>query len=450
MADQQPEILAQHCTEAELNEEAVSYWTRAARQSMERHAVIEATAQARRGLAVMMRLPDGPARWRQELELTSVLAGSLNASIGAAAPETGQVYVRARKLCMRLGETAALVPVLSGLSAHHAQRCELAAMREIGQELLRLGDEEKDISCQLHGHREMGGCLYWLGEFLLARKHLERALDLYIPQVHRSMISVDGFDTRGVSLSNLSYTLFILGYPHQARSRSLEALSWARDLKHPHVLAHALAMALAYNMACGNVATAWEVVEELRALASEHGFHIWGASAKVHQGLVLAQRGDRSQGLALAREGLIERRVTGAVLWKPFALGFMASACASMGQVDEALHLLDDALQIAETTGERHFDAELHRFKGECLAAQCQTEAEASFQMAVGVAQQQDARMWELRASMSLARLWRDQGKRTEARDLLAPIYNWFTEGFDTPVLQEAKALLDCISWNSL
>jgi predicted ATPase len=445
MADQQPEILAHHCTEAELNEEAVTYWTRAARQSMERHAMIEATAQARKGLAVLMRLPDGPTRWRQELELTSVLAGSLNASIGASAPETGEVYVRARKLCMRLGETAALVPVLSGLAFHHAQRCELAAIREIGQELLRLGDEEKDISCQMHGHRVMGSCLYWLGEFLPARKHLEQALDLYVPQAHKSMIPVIGFDVRGASLSNLSYTLLILGYPHQARSRSLEALRWPRDLNYPHVLAHALTMASFYNLACGNVGTAQGAVQELLALALEQGFRVWGAYAKINQGLVLAQRGDRSQGLALAREGLVEKAATGSALWRPFELGFMARACAGMGQVDEALHLLDDALQIAETTGERHFDAELHRFKGECLAARCQTEAEASFQMAVEVAQQQDARMWELRASMSLARLWRGQGKHTEAYKLLGPIFGWFTEGFDTPDLKEAKALLDLL-----
>jgi predicted ATPase len=205
-------------------------------------------------------------------------------------------------------------------------------------------------------------------------------------------------------------------------------------------------MASYYNLARGDVGAAQEVVREFLAVASERGFEFWSATAKVLRGLVLAEHGEKAQGLALARKALIDKSAqTGSTLWEPFYLGFMARACDGMGQVDEALELLVEALHIAAETGERHFDAELHRLRGECLVAHRPREpgeAEVSFRRAVQVAQQQNARMWELRASTSLARLWRDQGKRTEARDLLAPIYGWFTEGFDTPDLKEAKALL--------
>jgi class 3 adenylate cyclase/predicted ATPase len=444
LVEQQPEIVAQHCTDAELIAEAITYWSKAARQSLARYATIEAVAHARRGLNAVMSRPDSAARWRQELELQSVLAGALNASIGAAAEETGRVYARARVLAERIGDTAALAAVLCGQSAHHAQRCELAANLEVGEDLLRLGAKENDATCRMIGHRVKGSSLYWLGEFVAARDQLEHALRLYDPEAHRTMIAIGGFDSRSTALSNLSYVLFILGYPDAALLQSRRALSWARELNHPHVLIHALSMASCYNLARGAVEAAEDVTRESLDLAAEQGFHFWAARARVVQGLVLAERGEKPRGLALARKCLADKAPVSA-LWRPFYLGFMAKACDAIGQGDEALDLLAEALKIAENTGERHYEAELHRLRGECLATHRhgqQAEAETSYLRAMTVAQRQQAKLWELRASLSLARLWRDQGKRTEARELLAPIYGWFTEGFEMPDLMEANALL--------
>jgi class 3 adenylate cyclase/predicted ATPase len=446
MLDQQPEILAQHCTQAELKTKAITYWTQAARLSMARYATVEAAAQASKGLDVVMRRPDDAARWREELALQSALAGALNASVGASTQKTGQAYARARMLCTRLNDTATLVSVLGGLAAHHTQRCELGAARKIGEELLRLGEKENNAACQSEGHRLLGSCLYYLGELVAVREHLERALSLYVPEAHQSMISVGGFDTRERALSHLSYVLFVLGYPCQASSRAREALRWARELNNPHVLVPALAAASRLNVVRRTDAAAQEVVEEMIGIATEQRFRLWLASAQVSYGIVLARQNKPRDGLAISQKGIADGEVIGVALFRPYALGAVAQIYETQERYDEALATWDSALATVERTGERNYEAELHRFRGEWLRASRPAEhdeAEVSLRRAIAVADGQHAKMWELRASTSLARLWRDQGKRTEARDLLAPIYGWFTEGFDTPDLTVAKALLE-------
>jgi predicted ATPase len=311
--------------------------------------------------------------------------------------------------------------------------------------LLRLGENENDIACRLQGHRTIGSNLYWRGEFHASLENLERALSLYVPEAHRPMISVAGFDPRSVALSDSSGVLFILGYPDRALSRSSQALSWARELNHPHALVHALSCISIYNMLRRAFIEAKETLDEEIALAMEHRISFWMPFANLMLGRVLAVRGELTRGLALSRNSLADMTAAHQGLFRPFSLALIAQSCACAGRIDEALDLLADALETVERTGERQSEAELHRLKGEWLLAYRERPdvVEDCLARAISVAQRQDAKMFELRAAASLARLWRDQGKRDAARELLAPVYGWFTEGFDTRDLKETKALLE-------
>jgi predicted ATPase len=319
-------------------------------------------------------------------------------------------------------------------------------MRQISLDLLCLGEQLSDAASELVGHRSMALCLYHLGEFRSAQEHLERVLGLYVPGAHHPLASIAAFDMRAAALSYLSLSLLILGHPEQARHWSEQALTWSRSLQHPHTLAFSLNYACYFHL-LGRAGSSVEgVLEELRWLAVEQRFPIWLVGADIMGGYVLALHGRAADGLALARKGLTERKATGSNWHETFLLGLLAPTAHSAGQPDEAHSLLDAALAMADRTGERWYEAELHRVKGDLQLTQGhrdQVAAETSFRQAVTVARNQDARFWELRAATSLGRLWAKQGKRREAHDLLAPIYGWFTEGFDTADLKDAKALLD-------
>ena len=446
LAKSRPELLAHHAAEAGLVEKAVLYWERAARLSAERSAMVEAVAQSRNGLDLLERLPDDAGRSRKELELQTTLAAALVATVGNAAVETGQAYARARTLCEQLGDTTTLVPVLSGLSTYHQTRSDFAALRETASDLLRLGEQLHDPASELVGNRSMGLCLYHLGEFRPAREHLERVLSIYVPGAHHLLTSIAAFDMRAAALSYLSLSLLIVGYPEQARHWNEQALLWSRSLRHPHNLAFSLNYAAFYHL-LGRVAPRpEEIIDELSALAAEQRFPVWLAGAGIMRGYLLAERGEAAEGLPHARKGLAERRATGSSWHETYFLGLLASIAQDAGEPAEALSLLEAGLAMVDRTGERWFEAELHRLRGQCLIAQQQdarTAAEVCFRRAMDAAQKQQAKLWELRAATSLARLWRDEGKRAEARDLLAPVYDWFTEGFDTADLKDAKALLD-------
>jgi predicted ATPase len=294
----------------------------------------------------------------------------------------------------------------------------------------------------------MGANLYWRGEFRASLGHLERALSLYVPEAYRPMMSVVGFDARSVALSYSTCVLFILGYPSRALSRSRDTLSWARELNYPHALVHSLNTISTYNLVRCTDTEAKAMLEEQVALAEEHRISFWLPFATLMLGRVLALQGETARGLGLSRKSFADMTATHQALFTPFNLALIAQTCESVGQIDEALDLLADALEAVERTGERHSEAELHRLKGEWLLVHRRQpgEAEDSLKRALAVARRQDAKMFELRAATSVARLWRDQGKRHEARDLLAPVYGWFAEGFDTLDLKGAKALLDELS----
>ena len=443
MVEQQPELLAHHCTQARLVEKAIAYWEQAGRKSLARSANTEAAVQLRKGLHEVSSLPASRQRWQQELGLQSTLGAALVASLGSAAPETGQSYARARELCEELGETKALIPVLSGLGTYHQTRAEYPLMREVAQKLLDRGEEQRDTASSLVGHRSMGICLHQLGEFAAAGEHFERVLRLYSAERHRALASIAAYDMRAVALSYLGWDLFILGQPDQARDLEDQALIWSRRLQHPHTIAFVLVYAALLNLLRCNHHNAEERLRELSLFATDHRFPVWLALADVMQGYVLAARGEAAEGLTLARKGWAAATATGLRWNRTFYLALLAATCERAGQTDEAFELLGAGLEAVEETGERWFEAELQRHRGEWLVKHGEdSEAEACFRCALAVARRQHARLWELQAASSLARFLYDGGRGDEAGDLLTPVLANFAEGVQIPALHEARALL--------
>jgi predicted ATPase len=441
-ADTQPELLAHHCVQAGLTERAVEYWTKAGQLSLARSAMLEAVAQLSRGLEALRALPASLERDRRELDLQVALGGAQVAAKGWAATETGETYTRARELCERIDDRAQLLPVLWGLTVFHVNSGNPGAGREIAEEMLRLALRQDDLAAQVASRRALSGALYHLGRWPSARQHLERVIELYDALPNRPPASLYTVDHRAMALAFLVPTLFGLGYPSQARVQRHEALAYARELAHPHSHALVLTFLCKFHALAHEWEAAQDLAQVLIALSTDQGFPHYLATGQILGGCALAALGQTREGFALYNRGSVVVRV-GIPLYR----GVLAKACHAMGEVRQALHLLDEVLDRAERTGERWFEAELHRLKGEVLMSKRDgAEAEGSLQRAVHVAREQSAKMWELRAATSLARLWRGQGRRAEGHDLLAPVYGWFSEGFDTTDLKEAKALLDDLS----
>ena len=301
-------------------------------------------------------------------------------------------------------------------------------------------------------HGSLGVTLFFLGEFAAARAHLEEAIALYDPEQHRSLASLYAADTGVASLCFAAVTLWMLGYPDQALERSHQGLTLAQEITHPHSLAYALVLAASLHQCYREVHVIQELAEGSIALSTEQKFAQWLALGTVLRGWVLATQGQGEAGITQMRHGLAAYRATGAEVGRPSYLALLAEAYGKVEQPEDALTILTEALALVDKTGEHSYEAELYRLKGELLQ---QSEGgvrhgewtpEECFRRALSIARQQQAKSWELRAAMSLARLWQRQGKRAEARELLAPIYGWFTEGLDTADLQEAQALLEALA----
>jgi predicted ATPase len=446
--DTQPEILAQHYGEAGLAEKSVAYWRNAARRSAARSAMPEAAAQLQEALKQLALLPDAPERQQQELEFCSDLGVVLRAVKGIAAPEAGYVHARARRLCEQLGFPSQFLKVLYGQSQYHAYRGELDLALRLDEELLGLSRQRSDSSGMISGLYTSGHNLMYSGKFAASRSRLEEAIALeeavalHDPSFDRVIYaSVHAFVHLQAYLGNV---LFILGYPDQALVRSNRAIAEAKRHAPPRFFAVSLAVGTRLLSLVGDNTALTDRADQLVALATEQGFTHWGAQGMIYRGWAKVKAGNVTEGAALLRTGSAAYRATGAQLFVPHYLDLQAAACEIGGQIEEALSLLDDALQLAERTGERWLEAELNRHKGELLLRQNHTEAaEELYYKALSIAREQEAKLWELRAAGSLARLRRDQGRRAEARGLLAPVYDCFTEGFDTPDLKDAKALLD-------
>jgi class 3 adenylate cyclase/predicted ATPase len=442
--DSQPELLAQHYAEAGLVEKSVVYWGKAGHRSAARSAMAEAAAQFHKGLDQLTLLPETSERQRQALEFWSALGAVLLAVKGYAAHETGQAYARARELWEQLGSPSKFLQVPYGQSRYHGYRGELDLALRLDEDLLSLSRQRNDSAGLVLGHLSLGRNLMFVGRFASSQSHLEEAHALYDPISHGSLVHQIGLYPHLGSQAYLGNVLFCLGYPDQTSARSNAAIAAARKLAHPPSLAVSLSIGVRLLSLGGDNAILGEWVDELIAITIEQGFPFWRAYGTIHRGWVKVKIGDVAEGISLMRSGSAAYRATEAEAWMPYYNALLAAACEIAGQIEESLTLLDDAFQIVERTGERWLAAELYRHKGQLLLRQGRTEAaEELYRKALRIAEEQGAKLWELRAAASLARLRRDQDRRAEARNLLAPVYGWFTEGFGTPDLKQAKALLD-------
>jgi predicted ATPase len=357
-----------------------------------------------------------------------------------------RTYSRARELCQQVGDTPQLFRVLRGLWLFYNVRAAHQTAWELGEQCLRWAQQVQDPALLLEAHRPLGITSFCLGEIVSARAHLEQGIALYDPQRHRSHAFLYSIDPGMACCAYAAWALWLLGYAGQALQRSQEAILLAQE--HPLSLAQALSWTAWLHQLRREPQAAQERAEKVMALCSEQRFPYFLAWGTILQGWALAAQGQGGAGIAQMRQGLAAHRATGAEEHRPFFLALLAEAHGRAGQVEEGLSVLTEALAAVNKTGERVYEAELYRLKGELLQKQATAmgAVEECFRQAVSVARQQSAKSLELRAVMSLSRLLKAQGQTTEARQMLTEIYAWFTEGFDTADLQEAKALLEALT----
>jgi len=366
------------------------------------------------------------------------------ATKGFAAPEVERAYARAHELCQQMGDTPQLFEVLRGLWRFYGVRAAFQTTQALGEQLLCLAQRSQDPALLLEAHLALGNGLFWCGKLIPARAHLEQVSTLYDPQRHRSHAFRYGLDPGVVGLSYAAQALWLSGYPDQALEQNAKALTLAHELPHPHTLAHALGFAASFYQFRRETQAVNEHVEAVMALSREQEFAQWLAWGAMLRGWVLVEQGQGAEGMTHMRQGLDAFDNIGAALGRPYWLALLAEASGKAGQAEAGLRILAEALDAIYTSGEGRWEAEICRLRGELLApaAAHDDEAEASFQQALDVARRQQAKSLELRAAISLSRLWRRQGKQVGARQLLGTVYGWFTEGFATADLQEAQALL--------
>jgi tetratricopeptide (TPR) repeat protein len=443
IVETQPELLAHHFTEAGLTEQALPHWRQAGLRAVERSAYVEASRHLTTGLELLATLPDAPGRDQQELDFLTALLPALTATRGDAAPQGEPFLMRAYDLCQQLGASQQLFGVLSSLWGFHLVRDELQMARKRAEEFLHLAQNQSDSDLLLSAHHLLGGALYFLGDFASALAHLEQGIELYDPEKHASPQNTHGVQNRAEAcLSYAAFCLVNLGYPDQARTRIQKAMTLSRELAHPYSLAFALLFAIMVHESHRDMQAFQERVEEFLALVTEHGFAGFMGQAMFWQGRVLVMQGQGEKGLALMHQGLAADESTGTKLGRTACLYYLSDAYRDVGQIETGLRVLTET-SLAD---DDHCAAEWYWRQGELLLMVGRPQpakAETCLQRALAITRRQQAKWWELRAAKSLSRLWQHQGKRQDAYDLLNPIYHWFTEGFGTADLQEAKALLD-------
>jgi len=441
LGDEQPEILAHHYTQAGLAQQAVSYLAWAGRRALDRSAMVEAGSLITKALGLISELPESTERAKRELDLQTALGRALTATKGYAAAETGQAYARARRLCEELGDTSTLVRVGYGQYLYHLIRAETAECKQVASEILSFAKKTQSDEVQILARRTLGVSLFEFGRLTAAREQLELAADLL---EHRRR---QGATTRGdaaiVIPAWLAYILAFQGHLDRAtRTRDL-SVQEANSSTSLHSRAFGLAFAAGTTLVLREYNDLLSRSDTICALASELNFPFmlaWGLAFRGIAKLYI----NEADGEQAAPEGLALYRQTGSKWALPFWLGSYA-AVQRQGP-ENALAAIREALAEIEVTGERWFEAELYRLRGvatKCGLSSNGGQAEDDFQTAMRIAAEQGARLLELRAATSLARLWSEQDRRAEARELLAPVYGWFTEGFGTLDLKEARALLD-------
>ncbi len=453
ISESQPELLARHCTEAGLIEKAMVLWGKAGQRSLQRSAAVEASEQLTRAVSQIALLPSSPALRRQEITFQVALANALMHTKGYAASETRSAFDQARSLIERveaLGESPEdpllLFSVLYGFWVANFVAFNGEALLELAAQFLALAEKQAASGPIVIGHRLLASSLASTGDLVKGKAHYDMAFALYDPAKHRALATRFGQDVRVVILSLRAVILWILGYPDQARADAEGALADARETGHAVTLMYALLNAAVLHIHRGNYQEASSFDNELTVLAEQAEAPFYKAVSVAQRGCIFSLTGNPSAAVDTITSGVRAWRLTGATLWMTMFLPHLANAYAESAQFDDAWRCIRDAVTFIETTKERWWEAEVHRTAGEIALHspdQDTVKAEAYFERALSVARQQQAKSWELRAAMSMARLWRDQGKRNEARELLAPVYGWFTEGFDTRDLKVAKALLD-------
>jgi predicted ATPase len=457
IAESQPELLARHCTEAGLIEKAAGLWGKSGQRSLQRSALVEAAEQLTRALTQIAALTATPALRREQIKLQVALITALGHVKGFTAPETKAATERARLLMEQaeaLGEPPEDPLLLFSVLYTVALRSILIfngdLARELAAQLLGLAEKQGGAVPLMLGHRLMAVALATTGDIAESRGHFDRSIALYDPVAHRPLATRLGQDSRVSSLCFRAMTaLCVLGYLDAALADINQALADARKIGQAATLMSALAYASMTCIHCGDYAAASAQLDELVTLADEKGALLWKALAMLLRGRALALTGKAAEAIEILTSGIAALRSTGATVSVPWHLAYLGVAHAGRGQFDEAWHCIGESLTAIETTKERWFEADIHRMAGEIALMSPEPDtakAEAYFERALAVARAQQAKSWELRAATSMARLWRDQGKRDEARDLLAPVYSWFTEGFDTLDLKQAKSLLDALA----
>jgi class 3 adenylate cyclase/predicted ATPase len=444
-AEAEPELLAHHSAQAGLAEKSAKHWQTAGQNAVRRFAMTEAVAHLTAALQLLTGSADGQERARRELQLQLMLGGALLATKGWASAEMYKAYARASELCRQLGDSSQLFPALWGLFMFHNNSADIRAGYEVAQELLKLTESQEDSAFRVLAHRCAGVSLLFQGKFERARTHFCRLISHYDLAKHGLPMLVP-HDARVAGRNFLSWIRLIEGHPDEALHQSRTALAEARDHAHPFTVAFALHVNCVFNQVLRQRAIVEERSAQLMALAAEQRFpHLLGTGTFFH-GWALARRGEVQLGLEEMNRGLNLKRSTGADIKVPYYLSVLGTAYARAGLPVEALPRLAEASALVDKTEERWFEAEVHRRRADILlrlSKPNRAEGEACLRNAIALAQGQGARLWELRAAISLARLWRDQGRGAQAYDLLAPVYGWFTEGFDTADLKDAKELLD-------
>ena len=453
LVERQPELLARHCTEAGLIEKAAPLWGKAGQRSLDRSALLESIEQITRALDQIAALPGSAALRREQIKLQVAVLTPLIHVKGHAAPETKAAAEQARLLIEQaeaIGEPPEDPLLLFSLlyafwvASFVAFRGDM--MRELAAHFLALAEKQGSTVPLMVGHRNMGVSLLHTGDIEEALLHIDQAMALYDPVDHRQLATRFGQDVRVALSFYQSLARWPLGYPEVALADADRAIKDARDIGQAATLMAALTLTSLTHIHCGSYPAAKLQLDEAITLADEKGALFWKTGVMLVAGCLLTASGKAADAVPMVTSGLASWRQTGTTVWTPAYFSYLARAHADLGHFDEASRAIGEAISAVQTTRETWYEAEIHRIAGEIALRRAEpdaTKAEACFERALAVARAQRAKSWELRAAISLARLWRDQGKRHEARDFLAPVYGWFTEGFDTVDLKEATALLE-------
>jgi predicted ATPase len=449
-AETQPELLGHHFTEADLTEKAIGYWFKAGQRSRERSAHCEAVGHLTKGLALLATLDESPERDNRELQFLTTLGPTYIAARGYAAPEVGPILDRARELCRRIGDSRLQLGIMLGMWEWRIVRGDLRVCVDLAADGMALAESLNDPGILMEALFMPGVTMFYRGEFAGARAYYEKALGAYDDRERTKFwTAYTGHDAGVTHRCYLALALWHLGYPDQALQVAREMCALARTIGHAFSLSHAVDFAAFLCLYCRLGTEVQAAADEELAIATQQGFPFWHALGTLHKGAGLHLQGRREESLPVLLKGFSAFRASGAEVRVPSYLGLLGDAYTQSARFEDARQVLNEGLTVAEKNDDRCHEAELHRLQGELLLAESPDQAaaaEACFRQAIATAQRQQSRAWELRATMSLARLWQRQGRGDEAKRALAAVYGTYTEGFTTPELVDAKALLDSLA----